>query len=161
MAFELNRFAAVRNTQSAADTPAQSTMSTGLSSSATVGWEIKSIEFLIDPTQLAALSADSEIEIEVSRDAYTSAPPSVRGLTDESTIMAWSFANMLTTSGEVFTPTYFKWEAPSGVVVVQPNLYFTVDSNATGQTLVTDFRINFSVIKLSEIEFLRLLTGAG
>jgi hypothetical protein len=112
---------------------------------------IDSVDFLLDAVDLAAVASDGIWEWALSRDQKTLTVP---GLDDNDVICRFGLAMPLTTSGVGVVPTAFHWEAPPGIVVVEPNLY--IHSSGSAALSPSSYRINYSLVELSELEFLRL-----
>lgn len=112
---------------------------------------IESVDFLLDAIDLAAIAADGYWEWALSRDTKVTTVP---GLDDNDVICRFGLSLPFTTSGGTIIPTTFHWEAPPGIVVVEPTLY--IQSSGSAALSPSSYRINYSLIELSELEFLRL-----
>lgn len=142
-------------TQGGADAFVQVTEPTGIDADRGMGWMIDRVEVMFgNDIALQNVSADFSISWSLTRDSETA----IVSLDEASAIFAGGIAGSLTTSGQILLPRVHTWIAPQGIVVVNPNLYAQLDSDATGLTLSADFRIYYSSVKLSELEILRMLS---
>jgi len=144
-------------TEGGADAFVQVTDPTAISASAKVAWLIKRIQVMFDlDVTLEAVSADFAIAWAVARASDTSVP----SLDDKDTIHADGISGSLTTSGQILIPKLYEWDAPGeGLLMVDPQLFYTLDSTATGLTLSADFRVWYEEVTLSELEILRLVAN--
>jgi hypothetical protein len=155
MAATLARFRNVKCTQGSADAFVQATEYTGIDPSGGKGWMLTRLEVAIPVLPgIQALSADAEMHWSVSRDSKTA----VVSLDDADSIAMGGFFNSLTTSGQVLVPALFVHEFAPGIIVVEPTIFFQLDSTATGLANVNDFRLYYEEVKLSEVDILRMLT---
>ena len=144
-------------TEGAADAFVQVTDPTAISASAKIAWLIKRISVMFDlDVLLENVSADFAIAWGVARASDTSVP----SLDDKDTIYANGISGSLTTSGQILIPKLFEWDAPGeGLLMVDPQLFYTLDSTATGLVLSADFRVVYEEVSLSELEILRLISN--
>lgn len=63
-------------------------------------------------------------------------------------------------SGSIFLP-YIEHVLYDPRITVQPELFFAVNSSATGLSNEIEYVLYFDIVKLSEIEYLRLLSGGS
>ncbi len=142
-------------TEGGADAFVQVTDPTAISPSSKIAWLIKRIQVMFDlDILLENVSADFAVAWAVARSTDTAVP----SLDDKDTLYAGGFSGSLTTSGQILIPKLHEWDAPGeGLLMVSPQLFYTLDSTATGLALSADFRIWYEEVTLSELEILRLV----
>jgi hypothetical protein len=143
-------------TQGGADTFTAVAIDTGLTADGKAGWQINAIRaFWVDGAAVAA--ADHSISAKVATIATTT----TFGSSDEIDRVAWGLQN---TAGVAVAVPYepikqdFLLEPR---VTVQPNIYVQVESAGTAQANDVIFEIYYDVVKLSDLEVLRLLAGGA
>lgn len=156
MAFEIDRFKSATLTEGGADAFVQTTIDTELIPEDGVAWEITQIDFLISPDQLAALAADSYIQLSITRDTKAA----VASYNDVDCVMSEALAFSLTTSGVAAMECNRKYIPPAGTIFVEPTIYLQLDSNGTGAAMVVYVRLHYRTVKVTELEILRLLQNA-
>jgi len=149
------RFRNIQPVQGSPDAFAQVSEITGIDPTNGRAWMLRKMEvcFPLDNV-LQNISADCSIHFSLTRDSKTA----IAGLDDGDCIAARSVFVSLTTSGQVVIPGLFEYDFPDGVMVVEPALYFQLDSATTGLTLSPDVRLYYDEVKLSEVDILRMLT---
>lgn len=143
-------------TQSGNDTFTTASISTGLTADGKSGWQINAIEaYWVDGVSIAA--GDWNL---IAKVATISTSTSFVD-DDEIGRVAWGMQN--TGGVAVAVPLEplkgIKLEEPR--VTVQPTLYLGVESTATSNANDVVFRIYYDIIKLTDIEVLRLLAGGA
>ena len=156
MAQQVDRFKTITMVQGAADAFVQGSVATDIISSDGMGWLISLVEVKLVGSYMSLLSADADLLWALSRDTKAVLP----NLDDTDAIYTDGFAVALTTSGQIAVPLLKTWVPPAGTIVVEPILYAQLDSTATGQAQTVVMRIHYDLVKLSEIEILRLLNNA-
>lgn len=146
----------VKVTQGGADTFTATSIDTGLTSDGKSGWLIKGIKAFWENGYLAA-AADQSISAILTTQSTVTTPVD----DEELGRVNWSVAN--TAGVAVAYPLQLQKEimASADRVTVQPLLYAQVSSVTTGLTNVVYFEIDYEVVRLSEIEVLRLLIGGA
>lgn len=143
-------------TQSGADTQTSFAIDTSLTVDGKVGWQINRVVMYWDNGEVVA-AADYEVKgILTTVNATT-----VMSSSDEICRCSWSCAN---TGGVAiaFTQDLIKESillAPR--LTVQPILYFLASSTLSGNANIIYFQIQYEIVKLTDIELLRLLVGGA
>jgi hypothetical protein len=149
----VDQYKSVVLTQGGADAFVQGSITTDIIPADGEGWLLSRIEIQFDPTALAALSADASIIWSGSRDSQTA----VRGYNDADAFYVGGRVFSLTTSGTYQQPLVEVFDPPVGTIFVEPTMYFQLDSTATGGIVIATFRVHYTMVKLTEIEILRIL----
>lgn len=151
----IDRFRNIAVTQGSADAFVQGTETTGISPSMGIAWVLTRLEvFFPQSNALQNVSADFSVHWSLTRDSKTA----VSDFSDADCMAAGGFYGSLTTSGQIILPAYYQYEFGSGLLVVEPEVYFQLDSAATGLTLSPGVRLHYEEVKVSEVEILRMLT---
>lgn len=156
MAQQLSRFRSVSISQSPADAFATTSEVTGIDPSSGKAWLITGVQ--VQPVTLTAIygiAADAEMSWSLTRDVKTSQPR----LNDSDVIAFGGVIIPFTTSGQIVLPAVFDLYVPPGTIVVEPDIFFNVDTTGIGAVCTWDARIYYEEVKLSEVEILRLLTN--
>lgn len=143
-------------TQTGADTFTAAAIDTGLTSDGKAGWQINSIKVFWENGYSAA-ATDQTISAILSTQATLTTPND----NEELVRVNWAVAN--TGGVAVAYPVDLLKERAAAIdrVTVQPTLYAQVSSVTTGLTNVIYFEIDYEIVKLTEIEVLRLLIGGA
>lgn len=144
----------IRVTQTAADVNTWGAIDTNISADSKFGWLIKSIQaYWEDGSTIAA--ADYQLEGVLTTVATATTPEN----SDEIDRISWGLQN---TGGVAVAVPY----EPNKVSVlleerltVQPIIYCGVLSSETNQANGIIFQVNYEIVKLTDIELLRLLIG--
>jgi hypothetical protein len=152
---DLNRIATISATQGAADAFKESSVSTGLSTASNFAWLLKRITFQISGSSLLVAAA-MEIQMAISRTTQASMP----NLTDTEVICIRQQYCSLLTSGASWIEGVIDWEAPTGTLVVQPDLYLDIDSTNTGNAQTVIARVHYDLVELSRVDFLSQLVAS-
>lgn len=155
--YVINRYLTGTLTQGSADAFVQVALATGIVPSDGMALLVTQIEVVFEPGQLAAISTDSAIFLSATRDTKTA----WTNYDDPDSVWADAVAYSITTSGAAFIDAKRVYAPPNGIVVVEPNLYVQLDSTTTGQTLVAAVRAQYEMVKVSEIDILRLLNNTN
>lgn len=145
-------------TQSGADTTTQGIINTDLSVDGKSGWLITKLVVYWNNMKSGAV-VDSELEAMLSTQVTTATVFSASEELARVEFMgqlagvAASFAYMESIKEAVFVP--------SERITVQPQLYLTVASAATGQANVVYYAIEYDIVKLTDNELLRLAVGGA
>ena len=144
-------------TQGSADAFAYDTIQTGMSTSSRYGWLIHSIGFMVGNIGAVA-SADGYFRVQVVKNEETS---SLVDSADNDLIYEWGTSVIAAgTPANLFTfGLNHYWEAPPGLLVVNPQLSLLIDSDATGLTMSATARIYYYPTEVSEMDMLRLITS--
>lgn len=143
-------------TQGGADTFAAVAIATGLTADGKAGWQISSIRaFWVDGAAVA--TADWSLSAKVATEATTT----TFGSADEIDRVSWGVQNTGGTATALrYDPVHEHYLAESRVTV-QPLIYAQVESANTAQANDVIIEITYSVVKLSDLEVLRLLAGGA
>jgi len=146
----------IKVTQGGADTFTATAIDTNLTSDGKIGWLITKVKAFWENGYSAA-AADQTISAILASQATVTTPVD----TEELARVNWAVAN--TAGVAVAYPVELQKEimAAPDRVTVQPTLYAQVSSATTGLTNVMYFEIEYDEVKLSEVEFLRLLVGGA
>jgi len=151
----LVRYLSGRCTQGSADAFVQASISTGIVAEDGVGLEIVALEFTFNGL-IEAIAADSNIVWSLTRDTQTA----VIGLNNTDCIIYDGIMVGLVTSGMFSSPVRRAYSDIQGLFIVEPTIYFQLDSNGTGITNQMDVRIYYKEVALSEVDILRILQNA-
>jgi len=155
MAANIARYRNLQPVQGGADAFVQVAEVTGIDPTMGRAWMLRKMEVSFpQDNALQNISADCSIHFSLTRDSKSA----IAGLDDGDCIGAGSIYASLTTSGQIVFPGLFEYSFTEGIMVVEPNLYFQLDSAATGLALSPDVRLYYDEVKLSEVDILRMLT---
>ena len=143
-------------TQSGVDTQTDASIDTNLSVDGKTGWSITGMRAIWTNGQSAA-AGDQTVMVSLNTEVGGFAE------TDSENIAVARWMAQNTGGVAVCYPIYpvvddFLLEAR---VTVQPNLFVSVDSGATGIAVSAIVIIQYEIVKLSDIEVLRLLAGGA
>lgn len=143
-------------TQSGADTFTAGSISTGLTADGKAGWSIKSIEaFWSDGAAVAA--ADWSLSAALT----TISTATAFGDDDEIARVSWGLQN---TGGVAVAVPYEpqkRYDLLEPRVTVQPTLYAGITSSGTSNANDVILVVYYDIVKLTDIEVLRLLAGGA
>jgi hypothetical protein len=143
-------------TQSGADTTSFVTIETNIVADGKSGWEMFALEVYWSNGESVA-SADWEASGVITTSTAT---PSFSS-PDEVARVSWGVQN---TGGVAVAVPYEPIKQLIFIeprITVQPILYFQVFSTLTAQANVMDFRLYYNIVKLTDLEVLRLLAGGA
>lgn len=149
------RYLTITCTQGSADAFVQGSVDTGIIPEQGLGLRVISIEFAI-ATAMAAVSADFEIVWSLTRDTKI-APASYN---DDDCILFDGISGSLTTSGQIVLPYRRQYSPVEGVFLVEPTIYGSLDSTATGLTMTGYWRIYYEEVAMTEVDILRVLNNS-
>ena len=154
---ELVQAASVVVTQGGADAFVNETIQTGISTLGNFGWLLHRVDYTLRTASagIEGMSADANIQLQLCRKVQTA----IIDFEDQDLLMDQQYALSLTTSGQVWVPESHIWYPPDNMVVVDPEISFSLDSNATGLTLVADCRVYYFPVSMSQMDILRLTVG--
>lgn len=143
-------------TQSVADTATSLSVDTGITVDSKSGLEIYAMEAFWDNAEAVA-AADWELIVSVG---------TVTGATsftspDEIARVGWGLQN---TGGVAIAVPY---EPVKSIILleprvtVQPTIFFTCTSSLTGQANTVRLRVYYNIVKLTDLEVMRLLVGGS
>jgi len=143
-------------TQGGADTFAAGAIDTGLTADGKAGWQINAIRaFWVDGAAVAA--ADHSLSAKVA----TLATTTTFGTADEIDRVSWGLQNTAGVAVAVAYEPVKEHYLVESRVTVQPNIYIQVESAGTGQANDVIVEVFYDVVKLSDLEVLRLLAGGA
>lgn len=148
------RYFSATATQGSADAFVQASIDTGIIPADGVGLRVVTME-VVHGT-LSAVSADGDIQWSVTRDTKTA----VTGYNDDDSILYDGVWWALTTSGQISGQLLHRYPQVEGVFIVEPTIYFQLDSAATGAQNTAFLRIYYEEQRLSEVDILRILNNA-
>jgi len=139
-------------TQGGADAFVQGSVLTGLSGRQ--AYNVRAFTLELPGSQLLAVSADSELQVAITRRSKSAMPL----ISDSDVLFKWSFANALTTSGEVFFPCVHVYVPDLEVPIVEETLYAQLDSTTLAMTLANVIvRMDVELDTMSDIDRLNLI----
>jgi len=144
------------STQGGADTAASAAIETNLVADGKAGWEIFAFEVLWTNGELVA-AADWEVTAAIT--TTTTAPSFISA--DEIVRLEWGCQN---TAGVAVAVAYEPLKSVIMIeprVTVQPTIYFHNVSTLTAQANTMHFHVYYNLVKLSDLEVLRLLAGGA
>lgn len=153
MAVRIERHFDLRVVQGGADAFVEASIATGIEPQDGVGFAITRVDVLRE--QGLGTTNSAIIEWSVCRDSKVA----VAGYTDPECMLAWKAQTRNAANGIFIEDLLRQFEIPAGLVVVEPNIYVQLDSNATVLTNAVQFRFFYDEIKLTEVEILRLLNN--
>lgn len=143
-------------TQSGADTTTSAIIETGLTVDGKSGWSIYGVDaFWVDGNAVAA----GDYLVEATLGTVTGA--TLMTSSDEIARLTWGLQN---TAGVAVAVPYEPIKLSSmrePRVTVQPELFLTVKSAATAQANDVIFIVYYDIVKLTDVEVLRLLAGGA
>lgn len=141
-------------TQTGADTSTAATIQTGLTVDGKTGWSVFAIEaYWADGSAVAA--GDWSLSAYVNTTGTTSTPVQ----DDEIGRVSWGLQN---TAGVAVAVPYDPQRSVVLIeprVTVQPQIYAVVQSAATGQANDVVLIVYYEIVKLTDLEVLRLFAG--
>lgn len=144
-------------TQGGADTFTQLAIDTNLTADGKSAWLIKKITAFWENGYTAA-ATDQTLSAIVSTKKTTVSTP------DEASELgrvAWAVANTAGIAVAYEMEMQRSIEPPFDRVTAQPIIYLSVSSTTTGLTNVVYFTVEYDIVKLSDMEVLRLLVGGS
>jgi len=143
-------------TQSGADTFTTTAIDTNITVDSKSALSIFHIEAFWDNGEAVA-AADWECNLTLS----TIASSTVYNVADEIARISWGVQNTAGVAVAVpYEPQKF-YVLPEARVTAQPTIYAQVQSQLTGQANLIRWKIYYEIIKVSEIELLRLVVGGA
>jgi len=141
--------------QTVADTFAQATIDTNISIDGKFGWEITGFKAYCSTLFAAPTTADFEVEAILSTQATT-----VTAMSDSEEIARVEWANQFTTAAIAYPVEPIKLALMlESRATVQPQLYVGINTSGTGVVQRIYYEISYEIVKLSELEVMRLLVG--
>lgn len=144
--------------QSVADTVAYTSIDTNLSVDSKLGWEIKGMDVLWGNAFSASMQADWTMYVKLSTKQadLTWGDPD---LIDFENWMNMSVGTLLLGSQQITARRFSELHEPR--LTVQPNLFVAVSSTGTGQANSVGVAIYYDVVKLTDLDVMRLLAGGA
>lgn len=154
---KLSQRAIVTATQGSANAFVSATLNTNLSPQDSYAWAIQRISYqLYDSTVFSAIAGDADWQVALAKQTKASMPL----ISDPDILYEDSLAIAFTTSGQMGIPLVSRTDMPPGVILVGGQAYLLFDSSGLGSAASIVMAIDYEVIKLSEVDFLRLLASA-
>lgn len=144
-------------TQSGADTFTQSTIDTNLTADGKAGWEILSFRAFW-PGMYALAAADMTLSAIVTTQVTTVTTMSQSA---EIARVNWAIANTAGVAVAFPVEQIKQDQLIEPRITAQPLLYVGVSSATTGAANVVYWEIEYNIVKLSDVETLRLLVGGA
>ena len=152
----IERYLSATVTQGSAAAFVQGTFTTNIEPS--TGYALKVTEVvgkMREGQSLLCGSNSATVSWSLSRDTKTA----VGELNDTDIIYADGFHVWNITSGIATRNLAFSYRPVNGLMLVEPTVYFQLDSTATSSAITMDIRMYYEEVKLSEVEILRLLNN--
>lgn len=143
-------------TQGGADTFTAATILTGLTADGKSGWEITGFKAFWANGYTAA-AADAICNAVLATIATATLPNS----DDEICRAAWAVQNTAGVAVAMNFEPVKRADLTENRVTVQPDLYVHANSATTGLTNVLYYEISYEIVKLTDLEVLRLLVGGA
>lgn len=144
-------------TQSGADTYTEVEVLTGLTADGKAGWEIYAIEAFWSDGQAPA-AADHQVNVLVKTIETTQ---TAFGSDDEIGRVAWMMQNTAGVAVAVEIEPIKQLQLFEPRVTVQPSIYIGVASANTAQANDLYVVVYYNIVKLTDLEVLRLLAGGA
>jgi hypothetical protein len=142
--------------QSGADTTTRFTIPTGLTVDGKTAWNITGFETFWSNAS-SAVAADWNLEAELSTlntgTSYSSY--------DEIARVSWAVQNTAGVAVALPVEPIKSANLFEDRITAQPNLYVAIESAATGQANRVYFTVVYDIVKLSDVELLRLMVGGA
>lgn len=140
-------------TQGGADAFVQTSTSTGLDQNTGLAFLIR--EIIVEVPRTGSVAAGN-IETAFSRRTKAAMP----NITDRDVILKRKLGMEITTSGAIVSENIarYTFAEDDELLIVEPDIFFCVDSNATGLTQTILARIGYTVQKINQVDRLSLLT---
>lgn len=153
---KIMRYLSGTATQGSADAYVELGIATGIVPADGLALQIERIDICGKDTDTAwQVGAAQRLMMAVSRDTKTAMPE----FSDPDVLWKYVIEFGISTSGAFTHHRSMSITPPSGLFVVEPTIYFQLDSTSFGQALDFDVRLYYTEVKLSEIEILRLLNN--
>lgn len=140
-------------TQGSADAFVQGSVLTGLSGRSAYNVRAAFVEFPNAAALAAAIGADQEISVSVTRRSKTA----IATMADSDTLFAWKFAFSLVTSGFIMIPLVHSVFPAIEVPIVEETLYAQLDSSGTAISNLAVVRLDVELDTMSDIDRLNLI----
>lgn len=141
-------------TQGGADTFAAATIDTNLTADGKAGWEIIALSGYFTNGEAGA-AADSDANLILA----TQATITTFDQDEEIYRLNWAVANTAGVAVAYPVQLVKREILIEPRLTVQPNLYVQAATTATGLTCVFAYEIHYNIVKLTDLEVLRLLQG--
>jgi hypothetical protein len=150
----VNQHAQAVALQASADAFAQAVIDTQISSNASAVWHINHLHFDLSPGAVAAWAAGVDLWLKWS--LTTESKNYVLGAEEDDWLEGYSIAIPATAAAAtaVLVPCHFDFD--TDIIVAAPALYLQLDSNATAQINQLSMRVEYTPIRVTELELLRL-----
>jgi hypothetical protein len=143
-------------TQGGADTFTVATIPTGLTVDGKAGWSVTGIEvFWSNGYQAAAADALAHAQLSTiaTITTFTSA--------DEIARVSWGIQNTAGVAVAMNFEPIKRVFLSEPRITVQPNIYLQCNTATTGLTNVMLFKVYYDIVKLTDLELLRLFAGGA
>jgi hypothetical protein len=140
---------------SAANTFTQATVPTGLSTNDTLAMMVKHVdwEWIFAGADMPGLAADGYVIGQLTDASKTS----IARIIDDDVIWRNTVMFPFTTSGAYSWSPSGQQECPDGCMIVSPNIYIAALTSGLASAATLDLRIEYELVKLSEVDYLRML----
>lgn len=160
MASKTQRFLSITATQGAANAFVEASVSTELLPENGFAYKITQMEVVqrVGASRVLTDTADSNLVWSLCRDTKTA----VANYSDNDCLMCGGTLYNYSGAAFAFLNNQREVIVPSvvGLYVVEPTLYFQLDSTGITAAQTMDVRLYYEEVKLSEVEILRLLNNA-
>lgn len=141
--------------EAVAGTFVQATIDTNISVDGKYGWEINGFKAYLSTGYTEVTSADWHVDAILSTQETTAT-----AMSDSEELARISWANNFTTASVAYPMEQIKIaDMLETRLTVQPQIYVGIDADGTGAVSRIYYEISYSIIKLTELEVMRLLVG--
>lgn len=145
-------------TQSVANGTTEVLIPTGLTIDGRAGWNISGVRFLIPGLNVGVVpTADCNVFMQLNTETGDQIP------TDNDSIVydVAAFSGIAASTSGFQVNSTFLTVLPEGRLTVQPDLYFRVSSVGMTAALTVYLVVSYEVVKLTDMEVMRLMQGGA
>lgn len=152
---DFSQFLVIDATQGGADAFVEASVATEIIPADGLALLIENIEIVFAPASFSGLAADSEVFWSICRDTKLA----VAEYSDPDCFLMDGFEFALNASGSSVIQNRWTYTPKNGIPIVEPYIYVQFDSTGTGNAKQMYVRLEYSTVKMSEVEILRILNG--
>lgn len=155
MAQQIDLWKYLNLTQTVADTMVEASAATEIDPANGEAWLITQIDITYALSALMNNTGDFLYTYSVTRDTKTG----VASYGDVDTIHTGGFARTFTTSGSDSISATEIYVPPAGTLFVEPEIFAQFNTVGTGAVQAAFMRIHYQLVRVTEVEILRLLNN--
>jgi len=152
----IQRYINLKATEGGADAFVEDSEVTNIVPSEGRAFLITEITVYIEPSSFYTASSDFFIAWSLTRDSKLA----IAQYDDPECFLSDGIAHLLTTSGSSIINTSYRYNPPGGILLVEPSVYFQLDSTGVGGAVTAYARLAYDEVKVTEVDILRLLNNA-